>query len=205
MRGVRERKRWAIIPARGGSTRIPGKNKRLFCGKAIIEYSIEAAKDCGLFDHIVVSSDDDDILWYARGHSCVASRRPTWLCDNDVGTQQVGAMVVMQEKAALGMPTEVCIIYATAPMLCAGDLLRGWEVMDDQAVEYAMSVGTDPLRDAAQFYWCKWNALKSGIPLISEYTAMIPIDEHRVCDINTEDDWQRAERMYRFLYPAEAA
>ena len=65
--------------------------------------------------------------------------------------------------------------------------------------DYSMSVGTDPLRDAGQFYWGHASSFRRGVPLIGRRTVMIPIPENRVCDINTHLDWAQAERMYARL------
>ena len=82
----------AVIPARGGSKRIVRKNIRLFAGKPIIAYSIKAARDCGLFDRIIVSTDDDEIASVAREHGAEAPFvRPAELSDDHTGTNAVTA------------------------------------------------------------------------------------------------------------------
>jgi N-acylneuraminate cytidylyltransferase len=77
--------------------------------------------------------------------------------------------------------------------------------MRDYDCDFAMSVGAYPLRDAAQFYWGKRSAFLEEVPLISEFTVMVPVAESRICDINTEEDWHRAEGMYQALYPRKSA
>jgi pseudaminic acid cytidylyltransferase len=192
--------RWAIIPARGGSRRIPHKNKRAFFGRPIIEYSIEAAKQSQLFDRIVISSDDEDILKIATDNGCVASRRQAWACEDGIGTQEVARHVLEQEDAHTGRPSAACLIYATCPLMSVQDLHRGWSALRAEG-EFAMSVSVDPLADAGQFYWGWRDAFLDGKPLIAEHTTMVPIHWSRVCDINTEEDWARAERMYKALQP----
>ncbi|DAB32064.1 MAG TPA: pseudaminic acid cytidylyltransferase, partial [Sulfurospirillum sp. UBA11407] len=72
----------AIIPARGGSKRIPKKNIKEFCGKPMIAYSIEAAKKSELFDKIVVSTDDESIAQVAKSFGAEVLKRPKELADD---------------------------------------------------------------------------------------------------------------------------
>jgi pseudaminic acid cytidylyltransferase len=182
--------RLAIIPARGGSVRIPRKNIRPFFGKPIIAYSIELAKASRMFDEIIVSTDDAEIAKVANLYGADALIRPEgW---DEIGTQEVAARVVEQ----LTMPRHVCVIYATAPLLTVGDLENGWQAMREWHPLFAFSVGTEPLRDAGAFYWGEGWAFAKRVPLIGPRTAMVPIPESRVCDINTMEDWRVAERLY---------
>ena len=186
----------AIIPARGGSLRIPGKNKRMFHGKPIICYSIEAAQRSGLFEGVIVSTDDDDIANIAHKAGAAIHMRPAVLCSDDVGTQ----VVVQHLASKLYAETpfrRVCCIYATAPLMDWRDIGRAHSEIDDNH-DFAMTVCDDPLSDAAQVYWSRTHYIM-GKPLIGSRTAMIPVDKRRVCDINTEEDWMRAERMYAEL------
>lgn len=186
----------AIIPARGGSTRIPGKNKRLFFSVPIIMFSIKAAKDTGLFDRIIVSTDDPMIADIAMTVGAWAVYRSSDLCDNAIGTQEV-----ISSCCELVPSTMVCGIYATCPLMLPDDINRGHRALvEHQHFNYAMAVGTEPLRDAGQFYWGRTEAFLKRKPLLTWNTAMIPIAEKRVCDINTEEDWLRAEAMYAELH-----
>lgn len=188
-----------IIPARGGSTRIPGKNKRMFHGKPIITYSIEAAQsmsdDCKI-DHVVVSTDDGEIAKIAEQHGAIVQWREEWYARDEVGTQQVANYVL----ARLGASNNdfAVVLYATAPLLDRHDLWQGMVTAKRRECSFSMSVGTNPLRDAGQFY-CGQVISFYRSDLISPCTCMIPIDESRVCDINTEEDWLRAEQMYLAL------
>lgn len=186
----------AVIPARGLSTRIPGKNKRMFHGKPIIAYSIHAAWQSGLFDRIIVSTDDPEIADIAMAESAWAVYRQKAFCDNNVGTQEV-----LTRCCNLVPSDMLCGIYATSPLMLPDDIRRGHRALvDHQNFNYAMAVGTEPLRDAGQFYWGRTEAFLKRKPLLTMNTAMIPIQEKYVCDINTEDDWQRAEAMYAELH-----
>lgn len=190
--------RVAIIPARGGSVRVPRKNIRTFHGKPIIGYSIEAAHACGLFDRVVVSTDDVEIGQVANSFGADALLRPDgW---NDVGTQEVAARVLEQIGAPGNYPTHACVIYATSPMLAPEYLHAGWAELRGSNAVFAFAVGTEPLRDAGMFYWGESWAFLKRVPLISPRTVMVPMPERRVCDIDTESDWRRAESMYAALH-----
>lgn len=113
----------AIIPARGGSKRIPRKNIREFFGKPIIAWSIEAARASGLFDRIVVSTDDDEIATVAERHGAIAPfRRPAELADDRTGTTAVIAHAVDWLLNQGHEFENVCSIYPTAPLLRSSDL-----------------------------------------------------------------------------------
>jgi pseudaminic acid cytidylyltransferase len=191
----------AIIPARGGSVRVPRKNVREFFGKPIIAYSIEAARGCGLFDRVVVSTDDNEIARVANGCGADALMRPAGELDSwdHFGTQEVAARVIEQLHTPGSFPAGACVIYATCPLLTQEDLVRGFHVLRSGISVYAFSVGSDPLRDAGMFYWGEGWAFVKRVPLVSPRSSLVPIPEERICDINTEDDWFRAERMYARL------
>jgi pseudaminic acid cytidylyltransferase len=133
--------RIAVIPARGGSKRIPRKNIKPFNGKPMIAWSIEAAKSSGLFDHIIVSTDDAEIaevskLWGAE----VPFMRPKELSNDYAGTTEVIAHAtqwVLDEGFDL---ESVCCIYATAPFLQLEDIKRGCEALDSGDWDYAFTV-----------------------------------------------------------------
>lgn len=183
----------AIIPARGGSVRIPKKNIRLFHGKPIISYSIEAAIESQLFDAVYVSTDSAEIGDIAAQYGARVLSRP--YCDGSQGTQELAGDILKK------MPDvdAACAIYATAPMINPDDLAHGQYLLKVTSPDFVMSVGTRPLRDAAQFYWGHRYAFVAGLPLVNTNTTMLPIDESRVIDINTEDDWIMAEKMYLAL------
>lgn len=183
----------AIIPARGGSQRIPHKNIKTFHGKPIIAYSIGTAKASGLFDRIYVSTDSSDIAEVAEYYGAEVVARPT--CDGTAGTQDVTARTLME--LPYSVRDSVCCIYATAPLMLVSDLVLGHQFCRPHG--FAFAVGTEPLRDAGQFYWGKALSFISDEPLISPGSVMIPVDEKRVCDINTYDDWYEAVRKYEVL------
>lgn len=190
----------AIIPARGGSQRIHGKNIKMFHGKPIIAYSIVTALAAGIFDRIVVSTDSEAIAGVAVRYGAEVQTRDSYYCEDGVGTQEVVSYCLQKGNA---MPDDmVCCIYATAPMMDRRDLYEGFHMLTRQGegvVDYVMSAGYPPLQDAAQFYWGRaWEFLRNA-PLISHRTRLIHVDPKRVCDINTPEDWDRALKMYEDL------
>ena len=118
--------RIAIIPARGGSKRIPRKNVRAFAGKPIIAYSIEAAQHSGLFDNVIVSTDDEEIAQVARDFGAATPfMRPPELSDDYTGTTAVVAHAVKQVQRHGREVDAACCIYATAPLIAVDDLRAG--------------------------------------------------------------------------------
>lgn len=203
-----------IIPARGGSTRIPGKNKRLFHGKPIVAYSIETALASGLFQHIVVSTDDVDIMriadQYKETKAVKVHPRLAEHCLDEVGTQEVARAVLLWMMETLlaeryrkqypAFSDLACVLYATAPLVTPGDLRYGRAcLLESMKTRFAFAVGTQPLRDAGAFYWGRIDAFLESQPLVSPYSVMVPMPEHRVCDINVEGEWKEAERKYALV------
>lgn len=187
--------RIALIPARGGSVRLPRKNIRDFRGKPIIAYPIDAAQrarfyNAALFDEIIVSTDDDEIGKIARGLGArVLFRAPD---DGSKGTQEVARDALQVYTYA----KDACVIYPCSPLIAPSDLERGYAVLRQGHALFSMSVGTEPLRDAGCFYWGRREAYLVRAPLIAEHTVMVPMPERRVCDINTQDDWDEAEAKF---------
>lgn len=119
-----------VIPARGGSKRIPRKNIREFCGKPIIVYSIEAAQKAACFDRIIVSTDDDEIAEVAECYGAdIPFTRPAELANDYAGTTEViaHAVGVMEEK--YGSFDAACCLYATAPFVQINYIVKGLEVL----------------------------------------------------------------------------
>jgi len=133
----------AIIPARGGSKRIPRKNIRPFAGKPIIGYSIAAARACGLFDRILVSTDDTEIATVAR--ACGAETpfvRPADLADDHTGTNAVAAHALAWLADQGQAAAAACCIYATAPFITPDDLRRGHELLMKSGKSFVFSATT---------------------------------------------------------------
>lgn len=223
----------AVIPARGGSKRIPRKNIKDFCGKPMIAWSIEAAKASGLFDHIIVSTDDAEIAAVAKQWGAeVPFMRPAELSSDYAGTTEVIAHAT-QWALNQGWPvTAVCCIYATAPFIQLEDLRRGLSALESGDWDYALLV-TDyaspifrsfkqtaeggvemlfpeyfatrsqdlptALHDAGQFCWGRPSAWIEGKRVFDLGSVPIVIPRWRVQDIDTEEDWLRAELMFRTM------
>lgn len=229
--------RVAVIPARGGSKRIPRKNIKAFCGKPMIAWSIEAAAASGCFDAVVVSTDDAEIAEVAKSYGAsVPFVRPPELSDDHTGTIPVIAHAVQRFVAAGQRPDAVCCLYATAPFVTADDIRTGLQVMEEEGVDYAFSVTSyafpiqrairfskhgrvemfqpehfntrsqdleEAYHDAGQFYWGRASAWLAGTPLFGMGSAPVVLPRHRVQDIDTAEDWLRAEWMFKALRAVE--
>lgn len=231
--------RLAVIPARGGSKRIPRKNIRPFAGRPMIGYAIGAARDSGLFDHVVVSTDDDEIAATALElRAEVPFRRPAELADDHTPTVPVVAHAVRACDALGWTASEVCCIYACVPMIEADDIARTLNLLADgpgaaytfpvvgfpSAIQRALRRGADgatrpffpeyqqtrtqdlepAFHDAGQFYWGRREAWLEGLSIHGNASTIV-LPEWRVVDIDTEDDWKRAEAMHRVLRPEARA
>ncbi len=135
----------AIIPARGGSKRIPRKNIKLFCGKPMIAYSIMAAKNTNLFDRIIVSTDDREIAdtaleWGAE----VPFTRPSKLADDYTTTIDVIKHALEWLNENDGTYHLACCIYATAPFVRISDLNKGYQLVKDAPSYFSFPVTTFP-------------------------------------------------------------
>jgi pseudaminic acid cytidylyltransferase len=132
----------AIIPARGGSKRVPRKNIRPFCGRPLIAYSISAALESNLFDAVVVSTDDPEIASISESCGAVtACPRPPELSDDHTGTLPVIAHAIKWWESNNSSVGIGCCIYATAPFLTAEDLRRGRAIIDEhEDAEFVFSV-----------------------------------------------------------------
>lgn len=187
-----------IIPARGGSRRVPRKNIRPFHGKPIIAYSIATALLSDMFDDVIVSTDDDEIGAVAERYGASYMKRGAWMAQDHIGTQEVMAITIRQ------VPCDYAVcLYPTAPLLVPEDIDRCVYEVRFKHRAFAMTVGAEPLRDAGACYAGTAEAFAGRLPLIAPHTAMVPLPENRICDINTIDDFERAERMYAALHGLE--
>ena len=119
----------AIIPARGGSKRIPGKNIKSFLGKPILAYSIETALNSGLFEEVMVSTDDEKISAVAKAYGAnLPFMRSAKNADDFATTMDVLSEVVHQYISQLHRRFEfVCCIYPTSPLTTITDLKNGYQ------------------------------------------------------------------------------
>ena len=121
-----------LIPARGGSKRIPRKNIRSFCGKPMIAWSIEAAHTSGCFDQVLVSTDNEEIADVACLHGAlVPFLRPAHLADDHADTKDVMSHALGWIENQGMQCDAVCCLYATAPFVQAEDLQRSLRLLND--------------------------------------------------------------------------
>lgn len=219
----------AVIPARGGSKRIPRKNIKPFGGKPMIKWSIEAARDADIFDRIVVSTDDTEIAAVARDCGAdVPFIRPAELSDDHTGTIPVVAHTIEWHHVHGHDLSHVCCIYATAPFIQSEDIRLGLETLIQSGADFAFSMASfafpiqravrlrtdgrvemvDPMQfetrsqdlpesyhDAGQFYWGTSSAWLSGAPIFGPVSVPVILPRYRVQDIDTPEDWERAEAL----------
>ncbi|MFM2486771.1 pseudaminic acid cytidylyltransferase [Celerinatantimonas yamalensis] len=136
----------AIIPARGGSKRIPRKNLKSFCGKPMLSYAIEAAKSSRCFDHIVVSTDDPEIAQLAQEYGAtVPFLRDSALADDYVGTTPVVIDTIdrLEQQCQL-VDKSYCCIYATSPLLDGATLKRALAQLHQSGAAYVFSAAEYP-------------------------------------------------------------
>ena len=133
----------AIIPARGGSKRIPRKNIRDFCGKPIICWSIEAARASGCFEKIIVSTEDDEIASISKKCGAeVAFKRPSDLSDDHTGTGPVMKHAISWLVEHGAKVELACCIYATAPFVTGKDLRSGLELMEGSDFDFVFTAAS---------------------------------------------------------------
>lgn len=221
----------AVIPARGGSKRIPRKNIRNFCGKPMIAWSVEAALHSGCFERVIVSTDDVEIASVAQQAGAeVPFMRPAELSDDHTGTIPVIAHATAWLAEGGTTPQQVCCIYATAPFITPQDIRRGLDSLLASGSDYAFSVTSYPFpiqravriteagriemfhpeffdtrsqdleeayHDAGQFYWGRAAAWLAGKRFFSQDAVPVILPPYRVQDIDTMEDWLRAEWLFK--------
>ena len=226
----------AIIPARGGSKRIPRKNIKEFYGKPLIAYSIQTALESKLFEKVIVTTDDEEIVKIAKEYGAdVPFLRPKELSDDFTGTCDVVKHALEWLEAKGEIFDFTCTIYATAPLLQSRYLIEGYHALKDSTAinafsstsmpfpmqrtfkvndegrcemftpEYYMTRSQDleeAYQDAGQFYWTKVDQT-SGEIMFGKDSIPIILPRHLVQDIDTLEDWQRAEIMYKVIQEKE--
>lgn len=144
--------RVAIIPARGGSKRIPRKNIKPFAGKPMIGYAIEAALGCGLFDHVIVSTDDDEIAEIAgQLGAAVPFRRPADLADDVTPTVPVIAHAIRACAVRGWVIDHACCIYPGVPFIRAADIAAAFDLLlsgDDGGYSFPVTGFPSPIQRA---------------------------------------------------------
>ena len=216
----------AVIPARGGSKRIPRKNIKEFCGKPMIAFAIMAAKESGLFDHIVVSTDDEEIAQISKKWGAETPFvRPDELANDYTATVPVIAHAIETCQNLGWVFDNVCCIYPNVPFIQIDDLKSALACLSNSEADYCFPVTQYPsaiqralkrlsngkmqpfypefektrtqdlepaFYDAGQFYWGKSQAWLTN-PNIHSDGLGYTIPNWRVVDIDTPEDWERAE------------
>ena len=222
----------AVIPARAGSKRIPRKNIKPFLGKPMISYAISIALESGLFDHIVVSTDDDEISEVAISLGAeVPFLRPASLSDDFTTTVPVIQHAITKYSDNGWASDYVCCIYPCVPLLQTTDLQRSFQIflesdakfcypvvefespiqrallMDDSGRLSFLNPKDELTRtqdlvttfhDAGQFYWGSTDSWLSETRMHSNAVGY-PIPTWRTTDIDTFNDWKRAEILVKTL------
>lgn len=223
-------KNLCIIPARGGSKRIPRKNVKSFLGKPMLAYSIEAAMATNLFDEVMVSTDDDEIAEVARQYGAKVPFMRSSETANDFATTADVLHEVIDKYKELGREFDnFCCVYATAPMVQSKDIISAYNRLQssDFTIVYPVVQFSYPIwrcLDLAEDgsmkrHWPEYeNSRSQDLPKEYHDTGTfywhktkkwlagnikvggIEVDETTVQDIDTETDWKIAEMKYRLLY-----
>lgn len=225
----------AVIPARGGSKRIPRKNIKMFHGQPMIAWSIQAAIDSGCFDEVWVSTDDEEIAAIAQAYGAkVPFLRPVHLSDDFATTADVMSHAVEEfGKINHTLPDYICCLYATAPFVTKADLVQGLEkIKNNSNLNYVFSATTYPFpiqraiklnaddavemfspqyfnsrsqdleeawHDAGQFYWGTAEAWLNKAMIFASQSSVVELPRFRVQDIDTQEDWDRAEWLFKAI------
>jgi len=221
----------AVIPARGGSKRIPRKNIKVFDDLPMIGYAIKAAFNSELFDKVIVSTDDEEIAEVAKSLGAqVPFKRPANLSDDQTVTVPVIGHAVNWVNEQGVQIEAACCIYPCVPFLNAEDLIAAYKIFDQKDANYVYPVvafHSSPWRamtrpddgpmnfifqeyeltrtqdlpvcyhDAGMFYWGKASAWINGLKMHSNGYGYV-MDGKNIIDIDTEDDWARAEQIAKF-------
>lgn len=222
----------AVIPARGGSKRIPRKNIKEFHGKPLIAYSIEVAISSNLFEKVIVTTDDKEIASIARRYGAdVPFFRPKELSDDFVFPAEVVDHAIEYLNQQGEYYDYICTIFPTAPLLQKKYLIEGYEKLTNSNAITSFAATSMPFpiqrtfkidqnqraemfwpenfnvrsqdleeayQDAGQFYWQKQNKTSDHI-MFSENSIPIILPRYLVQDIDTHEDWIRAELMYEVI------
>lgn len=199
----------------------------------MISHSIVTARESGLFDRVIVSTDDEEIAGLAvKWGAEVPFMRPKSLADDHTGTTEVMAHATLWLREEGADPSAVCCIYPTAPFVRRSDLEDGLSTLRSRPWQYVFSATTfafpifrsfektgdgglkmffpehfttrsqdlpEALHDAGQFYWGRPGAWLDQERIFGPASTVVMLPRWRVQDIDTEEDWTRAELMWSYL------
>ena len=219
-----------VIPARGGSKRIPRKNVKNFLGKPLIAYSIEAALNSGVFERVIVSTDDAEIADVAvKFGAQVPFMRDAALSDDYATSSDA----VLDAAARLGGYSRVCCLYATAPLITGEILREAYGKFEEAECEFLFSATefSFPIQrairleqngavnmfypqfaltrsqdlerayhDAGAFYFGRREAWLEKKPIFAPYSRAFLLPRNLVCDIDTPEDFEFAQKLYEINY-----
>jgi pseudaminic acid cytidylyltransferase len=220
----------AIIPARGGSKRIPRKNVRPFHGKPMIAWSISAALESHVFDEVIVSTDDEEIASFAEDYGAsVPFRRPADLSNDFAPTMPVMSHAIRWWEEHRGSVEIACCLQATAPFIRPSILREGLNLLSESPADFVLSVtrfaypvqrslklnsekmldfvepenalkrsqDLEPrFHDAGQFFIGRAGAFFRYQAVLFGKCLPIIVPEDEVVDIDTEEDWRLAEKLF---------
>ena len=223
----------AVIPARGGSKRLPGKNIRCFFDKPMIAWPIEAALASGVFSRVLVSTDSEEIAAVARQHGAdTPFLRPADLAGDFATVDEVFVHAIEWLQARQDVPEFFCCIYATAPFLQPEFLRQGLDALKardvstvtavttfEYPIQRALRLGADGTLamlspehattrsqdleemffEAGQFHWVRTRHFLRIRRTLTTDTLPVVLPRHLVQDIDTPQDWARAELLFQAL------
>ena len=224
-----------IIPARGGSKRIPRKNIKKFAGKPMIEWSISAAINADCFDRIIVSTDDSEISKLAKSSGAeVPFIRPQSISEDYTPTGVVVKHALEWLEFSDLSNINVCCLYATAPFVTSNDINQSLSTLNPNVCDFVLPVTSyafpiqraliidektnllemrepdefssrsqdlkESFHDAGQFCWGLAEAWISGDTPFKRKTLPYNLPRFRVQDIDTNEDWKKAELLHKALY-----
>lgn len=229
--------RLAVIPARGGSKRIPRKNILPFRGVPLLTRTVQMLLACGVFDLVVVSTDDEEIAAIGReAGATVPFMRPAELARDTTPTRPVLQHAITAVEEHVGRPvTTMCSVYPAAVFVTAADIVAAHDRLIDQDADFVFAAAPFPApvqramrmdadgrpsmldpaqsltrsqdlaeayHDAGQFYWGRRAAWFGAASVLDADSRLHVIPHWRVQDIDTPDDWIRAELLHQLIESA---
>lgn len=206
---------WALVPARGGSRRLPGKHLRPLAGRPLIDWTLAAARDSGVFDRVLLSSDDPALLARAELHGAEALPRPADLARGD--STSLDVVLHALEAAGGAEPAGLLLLQPTSPFRGAERIREAAARLEEEREEL-VSVGPcwkpaawlrrerggrlRPLRNADEIgllngavYAILVDRLRRRVDLLPERPAALWMTREESIDVDDELDWALAETV----------